>query len=551
MVKVLLDVDGRSVPAQQGESVAAALVRAGLTAWRQTPQGNPRGLFCGMGVCQDCVISVDGQDQQRACMTKVSGAHRIRTRPTGDHAAALAPILADDLPVRDPDVLVIGGGAGGLTAAATAAAAGARVLLIDERSQVGGQFYKQPADPDAEPADKQARDGRALIRRARGAGVETLGHATAWGAFAPLTIAAATPAGSTLIRPKQLIVATGAYERGLPLPGWTLPGVMTTGAAQTLLRTDGVVAGRRVLVAGHGPFNLQVALELSRAGAAIEAVVELSTRPGAAQAGALWRMLRHAPDLLWQGMTLRGTLARRGVPILHGDALAGVERADGALRATLRSGAVFTADTVLMGYGFMPSNELLLTLGCRHDFDADRGHLTTRRDADCRTSVAGVLAVGDCCGLAGARVAVEEGQIAGAAAVQALGHALSAEQARAVAEARSRLARHRAFQTALWQLFAAPQLHAELAHSDTVVCRCEEVTLGAIEAALAEDSPSIGEVKRRTRLGMGACQGRYCAPVLAAMLARQGRPLEEHAFFAPRAPAKPMTIRDLVRAGRS
>jgi D-hydroxyproline dehydrogenase subunit alpha len=545
VTEVLLDVDGRSVPARPGESIAAALMRAGLTAWRQTPHGNPRGLFCGMGVCQDCVISVDGRDQQRACMTKVSGAHRIRTRPTGEHAEALAPILASELPVLEPDVLVIGGGAGGLTAAGTAAAAGARVTLIDERQQAGGQFYKQPADPHADPPDQQARDGRALIQRARDAGVEFLASTAAWGAFAPLTIAAVTPAGSTLIRPKQLIVATGAYERGVPVPGWTLPGVMTTGAAQTLLRTDRVVAGRRVLVCGHGPFNLQVARELARAGAAIEAVVELSARPGAAQAGMLGRMLRHAPDLLWQGLALRGALARRGVRILHGDALAGVEHRDGALRATLRSGAVFAVDTVLMGYGFMPSNELLLALGCRHEFDAGRGHLVTQRDADCRTSVDGVLAVGDCCGLSGARVAVEEGVIAGAAAATALGHAV---EARAVAQARARLARHREFQTALWQLYAAPPLQAELARSDTMVCRCEEVTLGAVEAALAEDCPSIGEVKRRTRLGMGACQGRYCAPVLAAMLARAGRPLDAHAFFAPRAPAKPMAIRDLVRS---
>src|SRR5215207_6831839 len=171
VTEVVLDVDGRGVPGRLGESIAAALIRAGVTAWRQTPQGNPRGLFCGMGVCQDCVISVDGQDQQRACMTKVSGAHRIRTRATGDHAAALALILATDLPVLDPDVLVIGGGAGGLTAATTAAAAGARVMLIDERPQPGGQFYKQPADPQAQPADRQARDGRALIQRARDAGV--------------------------------------------------------------------------------------------------------------------------------------------------------------------------------------------------------------------------------------------------------------------------------------------------------------------------------------------------------------------------------------------
>ena len=539
VTEVLLDVDGRGVPGRQGESIAAALIRAGVTAWRQTPQGNPRGLFCGMGVCQDCVISVDGQDQQRACMTKVSGAHRIRTRPTGDHAAALAPILATDLPVLGPDVLVIGGGAGGLTAATTAATAGAQVMLIDERPQLGGQFYKQPADPHAAPADRQARDGRALIRRARDAGVEILGGTTAWGAFTPLTIGAATPAGSSLIRPKQLIVATGAYERGLPVPGWTLPGVMTTGAAQTLLRTDGVVAGRRILVCGHGPFNLQVARELSRAGARIEAVVELADRPGTAYAGVLWRMLRHAPALLWQGITMRRALSRRGVRIRHGDALASVERQNGALRATLRSGAVFTIDIVLMGYGFMPSNELLLALGCRHDFDAGRGHLVTRRDADCQTSVAGVFGVGDCCGLGGARAA-RGGRD------DRRGRCRRGPRPCAVGRPGPRARRSDALgwrgiassRRALWQLFAAPRLHAELARSDTIVCRCEEVTLGAIEAALAEDSRASVRSSGARALGMGACQGRYCAPLLAALLgasARGGRWTSMRLFRAARA----------------
>ena len=102
----------------------------------------------------------------------------------------------------------------------------------------------------------------------------------------------------------------------------------------------------------------------------------------------------------------------------------------------------------------------------------------------------------------------------------------------------------------LWQVFAAPRLQAERAEPDTIVCRCEEVTLGAVEAALGDGVPTIGEVKRRTRLGMGRCQGRYCAPVLASLLAeRQGRPVDELAFFAPRVPAKPIAIGDLVRLG--
>jgi NAD(P)H-nitrite reductase large subunit len=201
-----------------------------------------------------------------------------------------------------------------------------------------------------------------------------------------------------------------------------------------------------------------------------------------------------------------------------------------------------------MGYGFLPANELLRALGCRHDFDPARGHLVTVRDAECATSVEGVYAVGDCCGLGGARAAVEEGLIAGAAVSVSLGRTLPEAVCRERDRARSRLCRHRRFQQGLWQLYAAPRHQHELADAATPVCRCEEVTLGEVEAALADGQGSMGEVKRCTRLGMGACQGRYCAPVLAALLAeRCSRPLDEMAFFAPRLPAKPVPIAELAR----
>ncbi len=562
--RVLLDVDGRAVAAVLGESIAAALTAAGVMALRSTARGASRGLFCGMGVCQDCLVEVDGVSHRRACMTKVTGPHRVRSQRFPGRLPACAdgaaPIMVSDLPVRKPDVLVIGGGAGGLSAAAAAAEAGARVVVVDERAQPGGQYYKQPAAPHPWPGviagDAKFGGGRALIDRARRAGVEIMRGAEAWGSFAPLTIGVTTASGSFLFQPQRLIVAAGAYERGLPVPGWTLPGVMTTGAAQTLLRTDRVLPGRRILVCGNGPLNFEVALELARAGAEIVAVAELAERPGLARAAAIWRMLRNAPDLARQGWSMLRDLERRRIALLHGHAILRIEPEGAALVATLgrrpEPGRMpdrrFLADVVLMGYGFMPSNELLLALGCRHDFDAARGHLVTRRGEDCETSVAGVYGVGDCCGLGGAKAACEEGLIAGAAAARSLGRTLTASSMAEAAAARARLARHRRFQAALWQLFSAPRFQSELAEPDTIICRCEEVTLGAVESALADGRPAIGEIKRRTRLGMGRCQGRYCAPVLAAMLAeRQARPVDEGAFFAPRAPVKPVAIGDLVR----
>ena len=167
----------------------------------------------------------------------------------------------------------------------------------------------------------------------------------------------------------------------------------------------------------------------------------------------------------------------------------------------------------------------------------------TVRDAACRTTVPNVLAVGDCCGLGGALAAAAEGVIAGLTAVEALGlrpqPAAQRERQRAVAA----LARQRRFQSGLWQVFQAPAPGLDLADTDTVVCRCEEVTLGQVETALADGCRAMGSLKRHTRAGMGRCQGRYCAPLLAGLLqARTGQKVDEFALFAPRPPIRPVPI---------
>jgi hypothetical protein len=161
--------------------------------------------------------------------------------------------------------------------------------------------------------------------------------------------------------------------------------------------------------------------------------------------------------------------------------------------------------------------------------------------------VAGVYALGDCTGLGGARAALAEGTLAGLAAAEDLGHPIAGTLADLRREATAALRRHRRFQRALWQLYSAPGDALRLATPETVICRCEEVTFGEVEAALGDELRSAGAVKRRTRLGMGRCQGRYCAPVLEALLAeRFGEPRGEFTGFAPRVPVKPVPIGELA-----
>ena len=549
---VTFTFEGRTLRGRRGESLAAALTAVGERGLRVAKDGRQRGIFCGMGVCQECLVEIDGIPNNRACMTKLDRPMAVfRQVPTPTAAAEIhraAP--AGEL---TPEVLVLGGGAGGLNAAIASSEAGANVLLVDERPMPGGQFFKQrmdsPALARAIPDDSQFSGGRALLARARDSGVAIMSGCQVWGAFEPLDLMIFDGEGSRLCRPQRLIVATGAYERGLPVPGWTLPGVMTTGAAQTLLRSYGVLAGRRILVAGNGPLNIQVALELARAGARILAIAELSAAPGLLSLGALARMAASTPDLLLQGWRYQRELTRRGIPLRHGHVLASVEAIEGGLRARLapwpRADHVdaqpLDVDAVLMGYGFMPANETLRALGCRHSFDPARGHLVCARDADCRTSVATIYAVGDCAGLGGARTAEAEGLVAGAAVAASLSYPV-----KPVTSARHALRRHRRFQKGLWQLFAAPRPVAEMAHPSTLICRCEERNMSEIGQGFAHDAQALGAVKRLTRAGMGRCQGRYCGPILAALSADEEAALGESAFWAPRPPIKPIAIADIV-----
>ena len=329
---------------------------------------------------------------------------------------------------------------------------------------------------------------------------------------------------------------------------------MTTGAAQTLWRTARRLPGHRVLIAGNGPLNLQLAAELLSGGAELVAVVEAAV-PFARKPAAVIGMASASPGLVVEGLRHRARLLMGRVPLIHGSVLRRIEREGDALTVDVASidGGRETqfreVDAVCLGYGFAPSNELLRVLDARHEFDAIRGYLVPQRDDNGRTSVGTVFAVGDCTGLGGARAALAEGTVAGASAAADLGHGIAAAD---VAKARQSLARHRRFQSALWELFAAPRFSLELADRDTILCHCEEVTVGAVEDALAEGYATSGDVKRRTRAGMGRCQGRYCGPIIDALAAaRGGHDQDEYSGFAPRAPARPFAIEDLLRANEA
>jgi NADPH-dependent 2,4-dienoyl-CoA reductase/sulfur reductase-like enzyme len=349
-----------------------------------------------------------------------------------------------------------------------------------------------------------------------------------------------------IVRPRVAVIATGAYERPRMVPGWDLPGVMTTGAAQIFWRSYRTLPGARVIVAGSGPLNVQVALELAQGGARLVAVCEAAPSP-LGRLGTATRMIVADPAVSAKGAWMLAGLIARGVRVRYGTVLERIEPSGDALVVTLagpKGSETAMADAVLMNDGFQPANEILRLLGCAMEWDARFAQLRPIRSGDCETSVAGIHAVGDCCGLGGAAAAAAEGTIAGMAAARRLG--LDAGESR---DARAALTRARAFQDALWHLYAHPPQDLAAMPAETLFCRCEEVTKGELDAVLDADPGDIGAVKRATRIGMGRCQGRYCGPALVRLLAaRKGEAVEDRSFFAPRAPIKPVRIAAILAA---
>jgi glycine/D-amino acid oxidase-like deaminating enzyme len=533
---VSIQFDGREVEAREGETVAASLSAGGIVVFRRTLRGAPRGLHCGMGACQDCVVTIDGRIGQRACVTTVRAGMEIRSEPP----ANIMPFGHTPPPEeRSTEILVVGGGPAGLAAATAAAEAGADVVLLDERTATGGQYTRPVGGAlrDTRP-DARFRLGLLMRQRAVRAGVKIETEALAWGAFAPGEIAVLLRGTAVTFRPRRLILATGAHERPVPIPGWTLPGVLTTGGLQTLVRTQLVSPGERVLLAGTGPLNLQVACEMVARGVKPVAVLDSAPPPWFASWRDTIRMLTAAPDLMREGMRMLWTLRRAGVPVFWSASLTRLNGTDRVREAVLAD-RTFRVDIVAVNAGFQPEVGLARALGAPHRFvDSGLGHLATETDEDGRTGLGSVFAVGDGAALGGARVASARGRLAGLAAARDLGHAAPDDGGTRKASRRAL-----AFQDALWRVFPLPPVDPDSIADETIVCRCEEVTAGALRAELASGLRSLAALKKATRAGMGRCQGRFCAATVARLCPGASQP---DGFAAPRAPVRPVPAGPLM-----
>ena len=433
--------------------------------------------------------------------------------------------------VLETDVAVAGAGPAGLAAALAAADLGAEVVLVDAGPAIGGQIYRQPATASAAAVTPVGPKLPARLRRVTShPRIHFLAGRPVWQAVRGGTGFTLWLATGEQVWARAVVVATGASEIVLPFPGWELPGVTTAGAAQALLKGQGVVAGRRVLVAGSGPLLLPAAAGLAEARVDVVAVLEASP----VTAATLTKAARLAPFISKAGeaAAYARILARHRVPVRAGRAViaahgddqvtgATVSRVDRDWRPIPGTARRVAVDAVHASFGFSPALELTRALGCADLPQPGRPAAAVWCDGDQATSVPGVFAAGETTGVAGSEVAELEGYVAGAAAARTLGSGPPD-----LGPLRAALVRARRFARGLDELYRWRSGCREWPEADTIVCRCEEVPWAAIDAAVAAGARDVRAVKGVTRCGMGYCQGRVCGPaVQQAVAAATGRGL--------------------------
>ncbi|MCA1407680.1 FAD-dependent oxidoreductase [Ensifer sp. IC3342] len=455
------------------------------------------------------------------------------------------------------DLVVVGAGPAGLSAATEAAAAGASVLVADENLAPGGQIYRAVTRNTPEKQDFLGQDywkGRAIAEAFSALAIDYAAATTVWNLDAAAGGEECASTGLTLggvarmISARAVILATGAMERPMSVPGWTLPGVMSAGAAQIALKSVSGIPSGRIVLAGCGPLLYLLADQLLRAGAEIAALLDTADRKQRMAA------LRHLPDFLLSPYLAKGLSllfsVRRQIKVISGVtqlAITGAGHAQSVRFQVGRRETTIAADCVLLHQGIIPGINLTSAAGCAIEWNDAQRAFQPRTDKHGRTSLSGLFSAGDGAGIGGAEHAAVSGRIAAVAALKDFGLLPPSEASSRLTELekqRQVYRRGRAFLDALYRparQFLAPS------DPDTMVCRCEEVHAGTLRQVIALGVPGPNQLKTFLRCGMGPCQGRMCAStVTEIMAAERGISPAEIGTYRLRAPVKPLRLAELA-----
>ncbi|RVT93522.1 NAD(P)/FAD-dependent oxidoreductase [Sphingomonas crocodyli] len=449
------------------------------------------------------------------------------------------------------DLLIVGSGPAGMSAAITARHHGLNVAVIDDQPAPGGQIWRAVERNTRSDAilGPTYVEGRAVAEAFRTSGARYLHGAQLWQIEPGFRAYLSRKRVAEMVDAKAIILATGAQERPIPFPGWTLPGVVTVGAAQILLKTAGQIPTGPTWIAGCGPLPLLYAIQLLRAGGELAGYLD-TTPPGQWRAALkhLPKALRASADLLkglsWMAkLTTSGVRVERGVTDL--EAL-GDESLRQVRFETAKGSEIVDAGALLVHEGVVPNIHMAMSLDCAIEWDDAQQCFRPVVDPWGETSQSKLFVAGDGAGIGGANAALLRGELAALRAAAQLGRLSSEAAAHAARPVRKALARELAVRPFLDAMFKPRR--AIFAPTDkTIVCRCEEISAGEIRSLAKIGLPGPNQIKAASRSGMGPCQGRQCGYTITRILSEvQQRAPADIGFYHVRPPLKPVTLAELA-----
>jgi NADPH-dependent 2,4-dienoyl-CoA reductase/sulfur reductase-like enzyme len=474
--------------------------------------------------------------------------------------------IGESKQMKQVDVAIIGGGPAGMAAAIELAAGGADPAVIDAYPQPGGHYFRQPPQEFSNisvATDSRQAEYASLMAALERLNVGVLSETAVWsifpaeGALDGYTLHLHGPHPVRSIQARYLLLASGAYDRPMAFPGWHLPGVMTPGGVQMLMKGHGILPGKRILVGGSGPLLLAAAAGLAEAGAEVVAVLDVAS---------MWAGFFKVPQAFWrqtdrlkEAWKYGSTLRRKRIPLLFRHAIfralgetevtaVAYGRVDARGRPLKHTEKVAEVDTICVALGFMPNLALSRYLGCEHIYDARLDTFYPQHASTMATSIPNVFVAGDITGVGGKDLSKLQGQVAGLNILGKLGYLPSPEVKKRTQALEPQLKRETRFIHMIRdRLQVRPGLF-ELIDDETIICRCEMVTAGQIKVAISDGAREIRGVKLRTRCGMGPCQGRYCEPHVAHMIAHlTQQPREAVGKMSVRPPLMPVLINDILQ----
>jgi NADPH-dependent 2,4-dienoyl-CoA reductase/sulfur reductase-like enzyme len=450
------------------------------------------------------------------------------------------------------DFLVIGAGPAGMAAASTASRLGLSTLLVDEQPEPGGQIYRGVEAHDHDAVSVSQVDwthGTALAAEFRASGAAYRPGMQVWQLDRDRKVWMTDGGSASGIEARRVLIAAGAMERPTAFPGWTLPGVMTVGAAQIRFKTSQWLPPADTWLAGSGPLLWLYAAQMLEAGGHIAGILDTTPKQNrVAAARYLPGALRNA-GYLARGLALQWRVRAAGVRVIK-DVSALEARGDGQLAAVRYcSGDRWhepQASLLLVHHGVVPNAHATLSLDAAHRWDALQRAFAPVVDEWGGMNIEGYAAAGDCAGIVGAEASALQGRLAALEAARTLGVILASERDAQAAPVRAQLTRHLPIRPFLDQWFA-PRASLLAPADDVLVCRCESVTARQIRDAVILGCLGPNQMKAFTRCGMGPCQGRMCGLAAGEIIAHaRGTSVADVGVFNVRPPLKPLSLGELA-----